>query len=266
MKRILGVIVLLFVVGSTAVASDYVIGDGDGLNISVWGAPELSVAVLVRPDGKITLPAAGDVAASGFTPAQLSKELTKKLADYVKTPIVTVTVAGITNNKVYISGGGVPARVINLTGRTTLFKLLCGIEGVENADLMRATLMRGSETVEVDFYELFGKGNLAADVELRPEDVIFLPNNDLNKIYVVGAVSKAQSIVYRDGLRILDVILESGGFTKFAKESAVLILRKSGDSRTRMKLNIKNLMTDGDLAQNISLERGDYVIVQESMF
>ncbi len=266
MKHILYAIVLLLVFGSTVAASDYVIGDGDGLNIAVWGAPELSVSVLVRPDGKITLPAAGDVAASGFTPAQLSKELTKKLANYVKTPIVTVTVSGITNNRVYISGGGVPARVINLPGRTTLFKLLCGIEGVENADLVRATLLRGTENVAVDFYELFGKGNLDADVQLQPEDIIFLPTNELNKIYVVGAISKAQSIVYRDGLRILDVILESGGFTKFAKESAVLILRKSGDSRTRMKINIKNLMTDGDLAQNIALERGDYVIVQESMF
>ena len=100
-----------------ALAGDYVIGDGDSLNISVWGAPELSVGVVVRPDGKITLPAVGDVVATGLTPIQLSQDLIKVLDAYVKKPIVTVAVSGITNNQVYISGGGVPSAVVNLTAR-----------------------------------------------------------------------------------------------------------------------------------------------------
>ena len=78
-------------------------------NVSVWGVPELSVNIVVRPDGKITLPAVGDVAATGLTPVELSRDLTKVLDSYVKKPIVTVAVAGVTNNRVYISGGGVPS-------------------------------------------------------------------------------------------------------------------------------------------------------------
>ncbi|WP_432821237.1 polysaccharide biosynthesis/export family protein [Trichloromonas sp.] len=265
-KLIVSLSLALVCCSSFAWGGDYVIGDGDGLSIAVWGSPELSVDIVVRPDGKITLPAVGDVEASGLTPAELGKALTKVLGKYVKTPIVTVTVAGITNNRIYISGGGVPPRVISLQGRTSLFKLLCSLEGIGNADLMRAYIMRGGDKIEVDFHDLFDNGNLAADIDLKAEDILFLPTNELNKVYVVGAVNTPQYIIYRDGLRILDAILESGGFTKFAKESAVLILRKSGDDRQSIKINMDQLMKEGKWNQNLELKRGDYVIVKEGMF
>lgn len=266
MKKIWLVLILIGVLASSGWCGDYLIGDGDVLQISVWGVPELSVQVKVRPDGKITLPAAGDVTASGYTPEKLSKELTNVLGRYVKTPIVTVTVDQITNNRIYVSGGGVEAQVINMQGRTSLFKLLCGLEGIQNADLVTASLMRGDKKVPVNFHALFVKGDLSEDIQLEPEDILFLPTNELNKVYVVGAVTNPQYLVYREGFKILDVILECGGFTKFAKESEVLILRKKGDTRERLKINIKDLMNDGDLAQNIALQRGDYVIVKEGMF
>ncbi len=267
MKRIvLGLWFAVLCCSSFAWGGDYVIGDGDGLSIAVWGVPELSVQVIVRPDGKITLPAAGDVVASGLTPVELGKELAKVLDAYVKTPIVTVTVAGITNNRIYISGGGVPPRVMNLPGRTSLFKLLCGIDGIANADLQRGYLSRNGEKVNVDMHDLFNNGNLKADIELQSEDILFLPTNELNKVYVVGAVATPQAVLYRDGLRILDVILASGGFTKFAKADAVLILRKKDDDRIRIKLNMDDLMKDGQLSENLELQRGDYVIVREGMF
>jgi polysaccharide export outer membrane protein len=247
-------------------AGDYVIGDGDSLDVSVWGVPELSVNIIVRPDGKITLPAVGDVAATGLTPVELSRDLTKVLESYVKKPIVTVAVAGITNNRVYISGGGVPSRVITLTGRTTLFKLLCSLEGVENVDFKLARLMRSNQQQQVDFYTLFIEGDISKDIELQSEDILYLPTNEKNKVYVVGAVNEPKYLVYRDGLRILDAILECGGFSKYAKESAVLILRKEGGKDTRIKISIADLVSDGDLAQNIELARGDYVIVQEGIF
>lgn len=259
---------------NVAWSTDYVIGDGDSLSIAVWGVPELSVAVVVRPDGKITLPAAGDVIATGFTPTQLGEELTRILGAYVKNPIVTVTVMGITNNRIYVSGSGVPSQVIILPGRTTLFKLMCGVEGIVNADLQRASLVRDGEKLAVDIYDLFINGNMSADVDLMSDDILFFPSNELNKVYVVGAVNTPQAIKYRDGLRILDVILESGGFTKFAKAKAVLILRKKfdeqgnelSDDRVRIKLNLADLMNDGELEHNITLQRGDYVLVREGMF
>ena len=263
----LGLVVLLFMlVPVLSFSDDYVIGDGDTLSVSVWGVPELSVEMAVRPDGKITLPAVGDVSATGLTPVELSQDLAKVLDSYVKKPIVTVAVSGVTNNRVYISGGGVPSRVINLSGRTTLFKLLCSLESIENADLKRAYLVRGGKQQFVDFYGLFVEGQVDQDIKLDPEDILYLPTNEKNKVYVVGAVNEPKYLIYRDGLRILDAILECGGFSKYAKESAVLILRKKGGKDSRIKISIDDLVSDGDLAQNIELARGDYVIVQEGIF
>ena len=261
-------LVVLFCVflPTQVLSGDYVIGDGDGLDIAVWGVPELSVAVVVRPDGKITLPAVGDVMATGLTPAELGRDLTKVLDSYVKKPIVTVSVSGITNNRIYISGGGVPSHVINLSGRTTLFKLLCSLDGAENTDLKRARLMRDNKRQDVDLYALFIDGDMTKDLDLQAEDILYLPTNEKNKIYVVGAVNEPKYLIYREGMRILDAILECGGFSKFAKESAVLILRKDNGNDTRIKVNVEDLVSDGDLAQNIELARGDYVMVQEGIF
>ena len=121
MKKIIYTAALLFflLLSAPATAADYIIGSGDGLQVSVWGSPELSVGVLVRPDGKITLPAVGDIEAQGLTPTKLRVKLEEAIANFVKKPIVTLTVTEITNNKVYISGGGVSTGVVAMAGDTT---------------------------------------------------------------------------------------------------------------------------------------------------
>jgi len=269
--------VILFPLFAGAATDDYVIGDGDTLQISVWGSPQLSASLIVRPDGKITLPAVGDVVASGFTPEQLSKNLSEKLESVEKKPIVTVTVTGITNNKVYVFGGGVEQTIQGATysgvyflpGRTTLLKFLCRLGNLKSADLKRTYIVRNGVRLDVNIYDLFVKGDLSKDILLKAEDIIYMPDNELNKIYVMGAVNAPKYIFYREGIRILDAIIEAGGFTKFAKENDVLILRKSSKDSNHMDetiVKVKNLMKEGELGQNISLAPGDFVIVKEGIF
>jgi polysaccharide export outer membrane protein len=274
------ILICLFLVAIPALvlAEDYVIGDGDTLQISVWGTPELSTGAIIRPDGKITLPGIGDVVASGYTPEQLSKTLSEKLEALVKKAIVTVTVTGITNNKVYIFGGGVEQQNVQgatysgvhfLPGRTTLLKFLCRLGNLKNADLKRTYIVRGGKKLDIDVYSLFVKGDLSKDIFLKAEDIIYLPDNELNKIYVMGAVNSPKYIFYREGIRILDAILDAGGFNKFARENDVLILRKSSGGSEKMeelRLKVKDLMKEGDLSQNVTLMPGDFVIVKESIF
>jgi polysaccharide export outer membrane protein len=261
-----------------AATDDYVIGDGDTLQISVWGSPELSgSSIIVRPDGKITLPNVGDVVASGFAPEDLSKKLAEKLETVVKQPIVTVTVTGITNNKVYVFGGGVEqtaqgatySGVYFLPGRTTLLKFLCRLGNLRNADLKRTYIVRNEKRLDIDIYSLFVKGDLSKDIFLKAEDIIYMPDNELNKMYVMGAVNQPRYLFYREGIRILDAILEAGGFTKFAKENDVLVLRKSSQDGKQMQtieVQLKDFMKEGDVSQNINLMPGDLVIVKESIF
>ena len=110
-----------------AFAADYIIGEGDGLDISVWGVRDLNGSVRVRPDGKITIPGLGEVMASGVTPKELQTTLSVKFKTLVKNPIVTVAVREITNSKVYIFGSGIDSGVYDLNRRTTLLQLLCSV-------------------------------------------------------------------------------------------------------------------------------------------
>jgi polysaccharide export outer membrane protein len=262
-KKVFLAVVLLGLLSSVAWGKDYAIGDGDVLQVSVWGVPELTVMVTVRPDGKITLPAAGDVTATGLSPVQLSTRLTEVLTQFVKKPVVTVSVNQITNNRVYVSGGGSGPAVVPLAGRTSLLKLLCRLENLANADLRRAFIIRDEQRLETDFYRLFIKGDMTQDLILQPEDVLFLPTQELNKVYVTGAVLAPKYIFFREGMTVLDAILEAGGFGEYAKQNDVLVLRKGSEE---IALRIKDLMFGKDLQQNISLQPGDQVVVKEGMF
>ena len=264
--RLLIVVVFTLSFLSTAHAADYLIGDGDTLQISVWGEPDLSASVIVRPDGMITLPAVGDIKASGYRPQELAERLKEELKKIMKEPIVTVTVTGITNNKVYVFGGGVPSGVHNLPGRTSLLRFLCRLGSFKNADLQRAYLVRDGKKLDVNFYDLFVKGDLSKDIMLRAEDIIYIPDNELNKIYVIGAVNEPRYVFYRENIRILDAILEAGGFTKFAKENDVLVLRKNGGEMETIVVKAEDLMKEGEIGENIALKPGDFVIVKEGIF
>ncbi|MRR07230.1 MAG: sugar ABC transporter substrate-binding protein [Deltaproteobacteria bacterium] len=264
-------LVVAMFLGKSALAADganedYVVGDGDSLMISVWGEKDLSGTVTVRPDGKITLPAIGDVVASGFTPTKLSEDLSVKLATVVNKPIVTVTVNTVTNNKIYVFGGGVPSGVAVLPSRTTLLQFLIRYGNFKGIDLVNAYLLRNGQKMDVDFHSLLVKGDVSKDVPLKPEDMIYIPDNEAYKIYVMGAVATPKYVFYRDGLTILDAILEVGGFTKFAKENDVLIVRKEGKGTKEISAQVKDLMKEGDMTQNVQLKPGDFVIVKESIF
>jgi len=268
---VLAALVLAVMIGQSAVAAegkdeDYVVGDGDSLLISVWGEPALSGTVTVRPDGKITLPAVGDVVASGFTPTKLSEDLSVKLTKVVNKPIVTVTVNTITNNKIYVFGGGVPSGVAVLPSRTTLLQFMIRFGNFKGIDLVNAYLLRNGKKLDVDFHSLLVKGDISKDIPLKPEDMIYIPDNEAYKIYVMGAVNAPKYVFYRDGLRILDAIVECGGFTKFAKENDVLIMRKEAKGTTEISAKVKDLMKEGDMTQNVHLKPGDFVIVKESIF
>ncbi|MDX2478953.1 MAG: polysaccharide biosynthesis/export family protein, partial [Desulfuromusa sp.] len=123
MKIIVCICLSLALCISACFAEDYLIGRGDVLEISVWGVPEMSRSVVVRPDGKVTLPAVGDVLADKMAPAELSKKIAKAMTKYIKQPVVTVSVEQIRNNRVYVTGGNV-SRVFDMTSQITLLKLL----------------------------------------------------------------------------------------------------------------------------------------------
>ncbi|QWV91857.1 polysaccharide biosynthesis/export family protein [Geomonas oryzisoli] len=245
---------------------DYVIGEGDALDIAVWGVKELNFPVRVRPDGKITVPGLGEVVASGSTPSQLQTHLAGRLKELVKNPIVTVTVREITNSKVYIFGSGVKANVYDLSRRTTLLQLLCMLPEVKTADLRNAYLLRDGKKLKVDLHRLFIQGDTTQDLVIETNDSLFVPLLTDRSVYVLGAVNMPKSIEYREGMKVMEAILEAGGFTKFADQNDVVVRRKEGEQSRSLEVKAKKLFKEGDLSQNIDLKAGDYVLVKEAFF
>ena len=90
------------------VPNEYQIGGGDVISINVWGEPSASVPqVMVRPDGKISMPLVKEVFVAGLTPTELEKVITEQLSEKIKAPDVTVVVNQINSKKVFLLGSGV---------------------------------------------------------------------------------------------------------------------------------------------------------------
>ena len=116
--------------GQIATPSDFVIGESDVLNVNVWKEPEISQTVVVRPDGKISLPLIGEVLVSGLTPVQTQTLLANKLQSILTNPQVTVTVTEIRSRVVFITGEVVKPGAYPLLVPTTILQLISNASGL----------------------------------------------------------------------------------------------------------------------------------------
>ena len=245
----------------------YLIGDEDILQISIWGNPELNVQVPVRPDGMISCPLVGDVKATGVSPQELKSILERELAKFVKTPVVSVIVTAVNSFKVYVIGeGAINPGVITLKRNTSLMQLFAQLGSLKNADLNNSYVLRDGKKLNNDFFSLIIKGDFSQDVQLQPNDIIFIPDNFEKRIIVAGAVKNPGIIQYREGLTVVDAILNTGGFTEFAKQNDVIIVRKEGNTVKKLEAKLKDFLNDGDISKGVPLKPGDLIIVKTGMF
>jgi len=156
----------------------YRIGVEDELQISVWREPELSSLVVVRPDGKITLPLINDIVVTGLTPDELQTLLGQKLKTYVNEPQVTVTVRNIRSRKVYIVGQAVRQGSFPLNGTKTVLELIAEAGGLnpfaKSSSIYVLRTIDGKKTkIPFDYKKaISGK---TENVVLMPGDVLVIP-------------------------------------------------------------------------------------------
>lgn len=167
---------------------DYLIGADDRLQITVWRNPELSVAVPVRPDGKISVPLIGDVLAGGSTPEQVAALIKQKLTAFIREPNVAVMV-----------------------------------------------------------------------VDLRSHEY-------LSRVRITGAVRTPRSIAYRQGMTVLDAVLEAGGTNDFAAPNRAKLYRKGKGKTNVIDIELGDILNKGKLQTNVTLRPGDVVTVPERLF
>lgn len=158
-------------------ADEYTLGVEDRLGVSVWKEIELGKSVVIRPDGKITFPLVGDIQAAGKTPRQLTDDLTKSIARYIKEPVVTVVVEEINSFKVFVLGEVTSQGVLTLRRHTRLLDAIAMVGGLTQfADRSNIVLLRyqnGKENrTRIDYRKIVSGDRPELNVELRPEDTI----------------------------------------------------------------------------------------------
>ncbi len=159
--------------------ASYVIGADDQLMISVWREPELSMGVVVRPDGMITLPLVNDVKAAGLKPLELQSLLVAKLKPFVNEPQVTVVAQSIRSRKVFLAGQVAKAGAYPLIGRMTALELIVQAGGlgpfakVKSIYVLRT--VNGQQTRIHFNYKDAMSGKSSSNVVLEPGDFVVVP-------------------------------------------------------------------------------------------
>lgn len=169
---------------ASSVAPDYRIGPGDTLQIFVWRNPELTQSVPVRPDGKISTPLVEDMVAVGKTPSQLARDVEGVLAEYIRSPqvnvIVTNPVSAFSQVKV-IGQVTSPQSLPYREGMRVLDAILAAGGLTEFAAGNRGKIVRkvdGKDTeLRVKVEDLVNKGAMKNNLELKPGDVIVVPQS-----------------------------------------------------------------------------------------
>jgi polysaccharide biosynthesis/export protein len=154
----------------------YIIGSDDVLVVTVWGARDVSGEVIVRPDGKITLPVGNDIVASGLTTEELKSKVTDELKRFYEQPDIFIQVKQINSRRVFITGSVGKAGPYALTGPMTIVQLIAMAGGLsEFADAKNIMVIRGTQTFRVNYEELLkGKNIPKNNIELRPGDTVMV--------------------------------------------------------------------------------------------
>ena len=170
-----------------AAASDdynYHIGPGDTVNIVVWRNPELSMSVPVRPDGKLASPLIEDLPAIGKNPTELARDVEKALSKFIRDPVVTVIVTqfvGPYSEQIRVVGEAAKPQVLSYKQKMTLLDVMIAVGGMTDfADGNGASILRpsdGSKQYGVRIKDLVKRGDVSANVEMKPGDVLIIPRS-----------------------------------------------------------------------------------------
>lgn len=163
---------------------NYQIGPLDTVNIIVWRNPELSMAVPVRPDGKITTQLVEDLPAIGKSPTALARDIEKSLSKYIRDPVVTVIVtqfAGPYSEQVRVIGEAIRPQVLAYRQKMTVLDVMISVGGLtEFADGNGARIVRASEGNKlygVRLKDLVKRGDITANVDMKPGDILIIPQS-----------------------------------------------------------------------------------------
>jgi polysaccharide biosynthesis/export protein len=214
----------------------YIIGPGDSINIFVWGNPDISTTATVRPDGKITIPLAEDLLASGKTPSQLARIMENELAKYVRDPQVVIMVSGFK---------GVYTQQVRIIGQ-----LNGGSSGGGSSSSGGSMGSSGGIGGGSSGSGSIGSGGMGGS----------------GGGGMGGSRFSAKAFPYERDMTLLDLMIQVGGLSQYADGNRATIIRNIGGEPQHFGIRIDDLIDNADLTANIKILPGDIVIIPEAFF
>lgn len=222
---------------------EYRVQAGDILTVTVWEHPELTIPSgsfrsaaeggnEVKSDGTIFFPYAGNIKVSGLTTMEIKRQLVEELRGFIRNPQVDVRVADFRSQRVYVSGAVMQPAVVPVTEvPMTLLDALESLGGLApEASWSTIHLIRDGERREISLQDLYQDGDWTQNVLLQHGDLVHVPRNDADKIFVLGEVMQPQSVfLSRNGTTLTEALATARGIDENRADGrGIYVLRNAG--------------------------------------